>query len=260
MNRQITRQTENNEALIQTLQSSLTSNYEAITNFITSFGEKLDSMIDNTQVAITTQIGILSKGQLERTNEVITGILAQLSSSTQDMLSKHSETMQQILDSQANKFDELLTAQQNFVLSLNTENSTLKEHLGALVEGLEKQVDTQCEALAEAIRQNVNVLDASFSFIDSRIGTIKMDFDLATDSFREAMQLAITDNENGFALADQMQQALESMRKSNEQMDKLVKHLEANQSNHEDLLQRMREMKSSIVEIEESVYGTQKRA
>lgn len=318
----IDEQNKSNSCFVKFIQSSLVDNTETLTRFIESFGQKLDTMVANTQEAVTSQMKILGAGQLEKMNEVISQIMTQLSSSAQILLTQHTETMKTMQSSQTDKFKELMDAQLVFVESINEENSTLKTNLASLVDKLQKevsvstqlqlqqqstamyamltsqkesftglmeqqktfisglkeenatlkeslsslvgdlqsQVKTQCEALEKSIEQHVAILQTSIEFVDSRIGTVKANFDLATESFKDAMKLAIQRNENGEQAVEQMRQALETMQSTNQQMESLLLLIEANHDNHELLLQRMREMKSELIETQESLSNNRKSA
>ena len=120
-----------------------------------------------------------------------------------------------------------------------------------LVSDIDAKVRTQCNTLNAAIEESVKLLKESYEFIDSKIAQIKSDYEQSTLAYKDAVQNAHDINDSFEKTIVQVDKSVQSLKTTNEGVNKVLAILEERQVNINNLVQKIQEMSSAIVMLQQ---------
>lgn len=128
-------------------------------------------------------------------------------------------------------------------------NSTAEEirtSLRTSVSDITSSISMQCNTLGDAITKNVEKLEHSYSFIDKYVAQLKADYEQSTLAYTDAVQNAHDLNASFEDTIKQVDNSLKSVVSTNEMIDKIMKMMNERQTNIESLIQKIKEVGSTI--------------
>ncbi len=216
---------------------------EVSTKLISHQVEAMKTMASST----TTQLETFSTAQQEKFNALleaqskqVEAIGTQNAESLQQMVDlkeAYAETSKKLIDDNQAKNKELC----DFV----------SNSMSDLVTNIDDKVRKQCETLTTSITNCVELLQASYTFIDSKIAQIKSDYEQSTLAYKDAVQNAHDINDSFEKTIVQVDYGIKSLIKTNEGVDNVLALLNERQTNIELLVQKIQEVSAAIVVLQQ---------
>lgn len=262
-----------------------------ITNFVNRmdeiFKQMQTSINQQVQTFGTEQFEKTSKVLEEITkqmSEVSTKLIAHQVEAMKTMASSTTTQLETFNTAQQEKFNALLEAQSKQVEAIGTQNAEslqqmvdLKEayaetskkliddnqaknkelcdfvsnSMSDLVTNIDDKVRKQCETLTTSITNCVELLQESYTFIDSKIAQIKSDYEQSTLAYKDAVQNAHDINDSFEKTIVQVDNSIKSLIKTNEGVDNVLALLNERQTNIELLVQKIQEISAAIVVLQQ---------
>ncbi len=216
---------------------------EVSTKLISHQVEAMKTMASST----TTQLETFSTAQQEKFNALleaqtkqVEAIGTQNAESLQQMVDlkeAYAETSKKLIDDNQAKNKELC----DFV----------SNSMSDLVTNIDDKVRKQCETLTTSITNCVELLQESYTFIDSKIAQIKSDYEQSTLAYKDAVQNAHDINDSFEKTIVQVDNSIKSLTKTNEGVDNVIALLNERQTNIELLVQKIQEISSAIAVLQQ---------
>lgn len=216
---------------------------EVSTKLISHQVEAMKTMASST----TTQLETFSTAQQEKFNALleaqtkqVEAIGTQNAESLQQMVDlkeAYAETSKKLIDDNQAKNKELC----DFV----------SNSMSDLVSNIDDKVRKQCETLTTSITNCVELLQESYTFIDSKIAQIKSDYEQSTLAYKDAVQNAHDINDSFEKTIIQVDNSIKSLTKTNEGVDNVIALLNERQTNIELLVQKIQEISSAIAVLQQ---------
>jgi hypothetical protein len=262
-----------------------------ITNFVNRmdeiFKQMQTSINQQVQTFGTEQFEKTSKVLEEITkqmSEVSTKLISHQVEAMKTMASSTTTQLETFNTAQQEKFKALLEAQSKQVEAIGTQNAEslqqmvdLKEayaetskkliddnqaknkelcdfvsnSMSDLVTNIDDKVRKQCETLTTSITNCVELLQESYTFIDSKIAQIKSDYEQSTLAYKDAVQNAHDINDSFEKTIVQVDNSIKSLIKTNEGVDNVLALLNERQTNIELLVQKIQEVSAAIVVLQQ---------
>lgn len=216
---------------------------EVSTKLISHQVEAMKTMASST----TTQLETFNTAQqekfkalLEAQSKQVEAIGTQNAESLQQMVDlkeAYAETSKKLIDDNQAKNKELC----DFV----------SNSMSDLVTNIDDKVRKQCETLTTSITNCVELLQESYTFIDSKIAQIKSDYEQSTLAYKDAVQNAHDINDSFEKTIVQVDNSIKSLIKTNEGVDNVLALLNERQTNIELLVQKIQEVSAAIVVLQQ---------
>lgn len=216
---------------------------EVSTKLISHQVEAMKTMASST----TTQLETFSTAQQEKFNTLleaqskqVEAIGTQNAESLQQMVNlkeAYAQTSKQLIDDNQAKNKELC----DFV----------SNSMSDLVTNIDDKVRKQCETLTTSITNCVELLQESYTFIDSKIAQIKSDYEQSTLAYKDAVQNAHDINDSFEKTIVQVDNSIKSLIKTNEGVDNVLALLNERQTNIELLVQKIQEVSAAIFVLQQ---------
>ena len=166
----------------------------------------------------------LNQQQTEKLNAIIAGY-TDLNKSSLESYQQMAENMKQMNNSTAEE---------------------IRTSLRTSVSDITSSISMQCNTLGDAITKNVEILEHSYSFIDKYVAQLKADYEQSTLAYTDAVQNAHDLNTSFEDTIKQVDNSLKSVVSTNEMIDKIMKMMNERQTNIESLIQKIKEVGSTI--------------
>ena len=205
--------------------------------------EKIKTLLDN---QASQAIAMQEMHQAWETKTV------QMQQEQYEKISSHNaESLRQMVDlkeAYAEKSKQMLIESQekNKEMTDMVRNSMLD-----LVSEIDAKVRTQCNTLNAAMEESVKLLKENYEFIDSKIAQIKSDYEQSTLAYKDAVQNAHDINDSFEKTIVQVDKSVQSLKTTNEGVNRVLAILEERQVNINNLVQKIQEMSSAIVMLQQ---------
>ena len=154
-----------------------------------------------------------------------------------DLKEAYAETSKQMLIESQEKNKEMTDMVRNSMLDLVSE--------------IDAKVRTQCNTLNAAMEESVKLLKENYEFIDSKIAQIQSDYEQSTLAYKDAVQNAHDINDSFEKTIVQVDKSVQSLKTTNEGVNRVLAILEERQVNINNLVQKIQEMSSAIVMLQQ---------
>jgi len=245
-NTQITSITERLTALTNNIADQNSSALEALS---VKQNEKLDAIISSYNHLSQDSLSSF-KEMGEEMKKLGTTLAEQNNSALSELNQQQTEKLNAIIAGYTDLNKSSLESYQQMAENMKQMNNSTAEEirtsLRTSVSDITSSISMQCNTLGDAITKNVEKLEHSYSFIDKYVAQLKADYEQSTLAYTDAVQNAHDLNASFEDTIKQVDNSLKSVVSTNEMIDKIMKMMNERQTNIESLIQKIKEVGSTI--------------
>lgn len=127
----------------------------------------------------------------------------------------------------------------------------IKGSFGTFVQELQNSMASQCTLLSKTIADNVKTLDGSYSFMKEHLAEMVANYEQSAEAFKDAVNVAHRTNESSENAIVKVTDALENMKATNENIEKVIASVATKQANVDKIVANIKEMNSTIEALQQ---------